>query len=296
MTRRARVQVKKKPVTRAEAAAQFGRNKARQRRRQWHRRILLSAAGLFALYVVVGSWWLVHTGRYDKGMEAANARAWQWTASFGFKLDQIQLSGRKHADGAAIKEAIGMEKGAPILNASLLEMKQRLEAIPEIKTATITRTLPSTLTIEVKERVPAAWWQSSGNVQLIDREGVVLSHYKYESKVTLPIVVGSDAPRHMKELMAILDTVPSLKPDVKAAVRVGSRRWNIQLTRDITILLPEDEPVAAWKRFAGLVEQKALLSKAIRSVDMRVEDRVFIMPIEDNKNPVTLTSYTAREI
>jgi cell division protein FtsQ len=273
MTRRAQVKVKKKAVTRAEAAAQFERNKQRQRRRQWHRRILLGSLIAIGLYVVIGSWWLVHTGRFDKGVESANAGAWQWTANMGFKLNQIQLSGRKHADAAAIKQAIGMEKGAPILESSLAEMKERLQAIPEIKTVSITRTLPGTLTIAVTERTPAAWWQSGGNVKLIDRDGVVLTHYKYNQPVTLPVVVGLDAPKNMPQLMAILDTVPSLKPDVKSATRVGSRRWNIQLTRDITVLLPEDEPVAAWKRFAGLVEQKALLSKAIRSVDMRVEDR-----------------------
>ena len=58
-------------------------------------------------------------------------------------------------------------------------------------------------------------------------------------------------------------------------------------------MLPEENPAAAWKRFAILAEKDALLSKAIRSVDMRVEDRVFIMPVEEQKNPVTLT--TARD-
>lgn len=296
MTRRARVKVKNKAVTRAEAAAQFGRNKARQRRKQWHKRILLGALACFVLYALVGGWWLFHTGRIEKGMESANAGLWQWTASAGFKLTQIQLTGREHASVDAIKQAIGIEKGEPILGVSLQDMKDRLQTISEIKSATITRTLPGTLTIAITERTPAAWWQNGGAVQLIDRDGVVLGHYKYNDRVALPVVVGADAPKNMPQLMAILNTVPSLKADVKSAVRVGSRRWNIQLSRDITVMLPEDEPVAAWKRFATLVEQKALLSKAIRSVDMRVEDRVFIMPIEDNRNPVTLTSYTPKEI
>ncbi|MFZ4542213.1 MAG: cell division protein FtsQ/DivIB, partial [Rickettsiales bacterium] len=78
-----------------------------------------------------------------------------------------------------------------------------------------------------------------------------------------------------------------------AAVRIGQRRWNVQLARDVVVMLPEEKPAEAWKRFATLVEKEALLSKAIRSVDMRVEDRVFIMPLEQQQNPITLT--TARD-
>jgi hypothetical protein len=65
------------------------------------------------------------------------------------------------------------------------------------------------------------------------------------------------------------------------------------MAHELVVMLPEEDPQAAWSRFARLVEKEALLSKAIRSVDMRVEDRVFIMPVEQKPNPITLT--TARE-
>jgi cell division protein FtsQ len=141
--------------------------------------------------------------------------------------------------------------------------------------------------------VPAAWWQQDGVQQLVDAQGVILSRDRYPEKLTLPVVVGNDAAKHVGELLALLDSAPSIKPDVVAAMRVGDRRWNVQLVHEVVVMLPEENPTEAWKRFAGLVEKEALLSKAIRSVDMRVEDRVFIMPIEQQQNPITLT--TARD-
>jgi cell division protein FtsQ len=102
--------------------------------------------------------------------------------------------------------------------------------------------------------------------------------------------VGDDAPKHVAELLALLDSAPNIKPEVVAAVRVGDRRWNLKLKRDIVVMLPEVSPVAAWKRFDVLVTRDALLSKAIRSVDMRMEDRVFIMPSEAKQNSITLTN------
>ena len=115
----------------------------------------------------------------------------------------------------------------------------------------------------------------------------MLARDTYHEKMALPLVVGEDAPAHIGELMSMLESVPSLMADVTAAVRVGGRRWNIEINHEITVLLPEDAPEKAWARFAKLVAEKGLLTKAIRSVDMRMEDRVFIMPVEEHKNPVT---------
>ncbi len=288
--RRAKVKVKSKTVTRTQAAAEFGRKKARQRRQLVKKRVVQVAGVAVASYVVVGGWWLYHTGKLAQSMDVASASAWQMTADAGFKLDQIYLEGRKHADATVVKAALGVHQGAPILALPLGDMKERLLAVPEVKTVTITRALPNRLTVVLTERLPAAFWQHDGNQQLIDAEGVVLSRDKYKEATGLPVVVGDDAPKHVGELIALLDSEPALKPDVVAAVRVGNRRWNIQLTRDIVVLLPEDKPLAAWKRFANLVDNQALLSKAVRSVDMRMEDRVFIMPTEERKSPITLTN------
>jgi cell division protein FtsQ len=128
---------------------------------------------------------------------------------------------------------------------------------------------------------------------LVDAEGVVLSSEKYEAKETLPVIVGNDAPQHVRELLALLNAAPSVKPQVAAAVRVGDRRWNVRLANNVTVMLPEENAKAAWTRFSRLVDREGLLTKAIRSVDMRMEDRVFIMPLEQQQNPITLT--TARD-
>lgn len=290
---RARVKVKKSPQSRAQAAAEFGRKKAKQRRQQWNRRVVMVAGGIVAAYMLVGSVILIRNGKLEHAVEQANAGFWRYTASLGFRVDQVTLEGRKHADTKAVKTALGITQGSPILAISLAEMKARLEAIPEVKSVGISRVLPNQLSITITERKPAAWWQQAGVQKLIDAEGVVLNREKYPEKMTLPVVVGDDAPKHVGELLALLNSEPAIKTDVVAAVRVGQRRWNVQLVHEVVVMLPEEKPEQAWKRFADLVQKEALLSKAIRSVDMRVEDRVFIMPIEQKQSPITLT--TARE-
>ncbi|MFM9890791.1 MAG: cell division protein FtsQ/DivIB [Rickettsiales bacterium] len=287
--RRARVQQKGVP-TRAQAVAEFGRKKAKLRRQQWKRRALLMGGIGFATYAVIGTYILYHNGRIQHAYEVAGQSFWQLTADAGFTLRQVTLAGRTHADTDAVKAALGVMQGTPILSVSLADMRERLSHIPEVKTVTITRALPDRIAITLTERVPAALWQHGGQSALVDAEGVVLAADKYKGAGGLPVIVGDDAAKHVGELIALLDSTPALKPDVVAAVRVGARRWNVQLKRDIVVMLPEDAPGDAWKRFATLVDNQALLSKAVRSIDMRMEDRVFIMPADDNKPAMTLTN------
>ncbi len=293
MPKRARVKVNKPAVTRAEVSAEFSRKKAKQRRQHLKKRILLSVGGVLTGYVAISFAWALHTGKVAEFLDQTEANWWQSTAAMGFRVDQVTLDGRVYASAEEVKAALGVKQGEPILAMSLAEMKTRIEKIPEVDSVQISRVLPSELKVTITERKPVALWQKDGVQRLIDSKGVVLTRMKYTGNPPLPVVVGPDAPEHVAELMTLLNTTPSLKTDVAAAVRVGGRRWNVQMKNEVTVMLPEDKPEAAWKRFANLVEKEALFSKAIRSVDMRLEDRVFILPLEQNKNPITLTS--ARE-
>lgn len=293
MAKRARVKVASRGPTRAQAAAEFSRKKHKLRVRQWKRRGLIMAGVAVVAYVGVGGWWLHHTGKIEKAVNVTSNAFWEVTADAGFRLDQIYLSGREHADANVVKAALSVRSGAPILALSLADMQQKLEAIPEVKTVTITRALPNKLSIVLTERQPAAMWQRDGQYMLVDAEGVVLAKEKYTTHEKLPVIVGEGAPQEVRGLIALLDTAPDIKPQVAAAVRVGGRRWNVRLVNNVTIMLPQEDPTSAWTRFAKLVNREGLLTKAIRSVDMRMEDRVFIMPLEQQKSPITLT--TARD-
>ncbi len=290
---RARVKVKG-GATRAQQAAEFSRKKAKLRMKHLKRRGLMAGAIVAVAYVGIGGWWLHHSGRLARAVEVASGTWWNMTASAGFEVKQVYLSGRQHADANMVKAALDVHPGEPIMQLDLAGIQKRLEAIPEVKTAMLSRELPANLRIVLTEREPAAVWQHGGNRMLLDADGVVLSSTKYPNVGELPLVVGEDAPKHVQEFTALLDAVPSLRQEVGAAVRVGDRRWNVQMKRGLTVMLPEHDPAAAWQRFAELVRKDALFTKSIRSVDMRLEDRVFILPGDENAAPVTLTS--AKEI
>ena len=296
MTKRAHVKVKPaRATTRHEAQAQFNRKKSRLRLKQIKRRAMLGAAVFGVLVVGIGGAHMHATGQLERTTTSIANRYWNVTADAGFAVKQIYLTGREHADTAVVKAALDIQPGTPILKLSLSEIQSRLQAIPEVQSVVISRQLPDAMSIALTERQPVALWQRGGKHVLVDNDGVVLSQGHYPNIRALPVIVGNDAPKHVRELTALLASEPNLRNDVVAAVRVGDRRWNVQLKRDITVMLPETAPEQAWKRFAALVVKDALFSKAIRSVDMRVEDRVFIMPIDQPQHKSMITLTNARE-
>jgi len=63
---------------------------------------------------------------------------------------------------------------------------------------------------------------------------------------------------------------------VQAAARVGERRWTLYLDNGVKIDLPEENVDAALKRVAELDATQNILSKGIREIDLRTNDRIVI--------------------
>jgi cell division protein FtsQ len=74
----------------------------------------------------------------------------------------------------------------------------------------------------------------------------------------------------------MLATEPDLAARVSAAIRVGDRRWNLLIDNSIDVLLPADEPAAAWAQLALLERSSAILKRDVRTVDVRLPDRLVV--------------------
>ena len=238
-------------------------------------------AALWTLPVVlaVGAYGAVVLSRLPVGQgllaEAGN-RALAWSARLGLRVSDIEVEGRETTDAATIMAALGAGRGTPILAVSPSRAKQQLEALPWVRSAAIERHLPGTLFVRLVERHPLAVWQHAGRQELIDREGGVIPVGDLSHFARLPTVVGEDAAKHAAELLAMLARQPELAARVTAAVRVDDRRWNLRLDNAIDVLLPEEEAAAAWARLAALERSDSLLQRNIKTVDMRLPDRLVL--------------------
>lgn len=253
-------------------------NRKRQWRKWWQtsQRLFVISTLAGVLGIAAGGWWFWHSGKLTQMADGMSGRFWQSTAHMGFKVEHVYLEGRKFTPLADITEAIGVHAGDPILSFSLSTMRARLEAIPRVRYAEVARVLPNQLHVHVVERQPIAVWQNEGKMHLIDADGVVMEYIDPAQYGQLLLVVGEDAPSHAHELLGVLQSEPELSKNVVSASRIGERRWNLHFRNGIELKLPEQQPAQAWQNFARMEHDQHLLERAVKSVDMRLSDRVFI--------------------
>jgi cell division protein FtsQ len=253
---------------------------SRRRPRRWTARLrvglvwvgvpLLLAAG------VVGAVLTTHSPAGEFVWHGASRRLLEASAELGFRVADIRVEGRATTDRDTILKALGARLGTPILAVDPVRAKQQLESLPWVRSALIERRLPDTIYVRLVEREPMALWQHGGKIELIDRTGAVIPVTRLDRFAKLPMVVGEDAARHAAALLAILSSEPDLAARVTAAVDVGGRRWNLRIDNSIDVLLPSDDPAAAWADLARLQRNDAILQRDVQAIDMRLPDRLVV--------------------
>jgi cell division protein FtsQ len=265
----------------------FKRNAA-----SFFRRGYYTVAAVSLAIAIGASWWWVHSGKLGLMMDRAQQSVLGTTANAGMELKYIYLAGRNHANLEEVTTAIGLEAGDPILGLSVDAIKERLKKLDWVRNAVVERQLPDTLHVQIIERQPIAVWQRKGKLKLVDQQGEVIAsadggHKEYGN---LLLVVGDDAPLHTVELMRMLSAEPELFGNLSAAVRVGNRRWDVKFRNGIEVKLPANNPEKAWAMLAEMEREQKVLSRNIRAVDLRVEDRMFIDLPPDAKDAISNTN------
>ena len=238
---------------------------------------LVGAAVSISLGILgAGFLWPLDPGGFDRLISGTKWQIIGATARLGFRVEDILAVGRAQTGREELLKAVRVSKGAPILAFDIEAARRRVEDLPWIRNAQIERILPHTIFMKVKEREPLAIWQHQGQFSLIDHEGTVILRDKLDRFASLIVVVGEEAPKHAAKLLDILASEPKLYKLVEAAVWVGGRRWNIRLTGNIDVRLPEIDAKHAWTRLGEYERTHSVLERDVKVLDLRMPDRLIV--------------------
>lgn len=199
------------------------------------------------------------------------------SAKIGFRTADIFIQGRKNTRKEALLKAIGLSAGSPIYQKSPKKIRTDIEALPWVRYAVVQRRLPDAYHIAIQERQPVALWQYKKKHYLVDGEGTVISRYNHAQYAHLPIIVGSEAPRHAREILELLGQFPKIRERLTALTWVGNRRWDLQIDQKITVRLPDENPREGLERLAMLMNTKKLHKKNMTRVDLRHPDHMILL-------------------
>jgi cell division protein FtsQ len=244
----------------------------------WRQPMLLGIAVLLLGCGGGGGWWAWREGWLVEAQARIDAASRSVIGAITpFKLADVTVEGRDYVERGAILAALNVRQGDSLLGVDLQASRQRLEAIDWVASATVERRLPDTLYVTLRERRAVALWQNGTEYTLIDRNGrTVRASRMPPGAESLLLLGGAGAPEHVGELLLLLAYEPALTRQLRAAVWVGQRRWNLVLTNGVEIWLPEEDAVAALQQLAKLEERHKLLSREYGVVDLRLPDKLYL--------------------
>lgn len=244
----------------------------------WRQPMLIGAAVLLLGCGGGGGWWAWREGWLVEAQKQLDAISHSVVGAITpFKLADVTVEGRDYVERGAILAALNVSRGDSLLGIDLQASRRRLEAIDWVEWATVERRLPDTLYVTLKERRAVAIWQHGDEYTLIDKNGrTVRASRMPPGAESLLLLGGPGAPEHVGDLLLLLTYEPTVAGQLRAAVWVGQRRWNLILNNGVEIWLPEEDAIAALQQFAKLDGQHKLLSREFGVVDLRLPDKLYL--------------------
>jgi len=167
------------PLNQEEPEPPFLRPKTRTRVRRARRgplgrTILAAQAAAMLLLATLAGW-------------AGYARV---MASERLRVAKVEVRGSRFLSDQEVRELLGSAVGDNILGLDIEALKARLRSSPWVADAAISRALPDTLRVEIRERAPLALAEAE-QLQLMDEDGTLIEPYgPRTASFDLPIVRG----------------------------------------------------------------------------------------------------------
>lgn len=130
------------------------------------------------------------------------------------------------------------------------------------------------LAVRIVERTPAVVWQTRHTLEILDPEGHRVGPIDSRAAhAALPLVAGIGGNAAVPEALRLLAVAEALEDRVIGLQRMGARRWDVVLTGDQRILLPETGAEQALARVLALDAAQDLFARDVSVIDMRLPDR-----------------------
>ena len=202
-----------------------------------HRRLILAALALVVVAAVLT--WLV-----------------AFSSVLGVRT--VTVHGTQTLSSAQVRQAAAIANGTPLVRLDKAAVLHRVEALPDVASASVTTSFPSTVVITVTERLAVGYVRSGGDVRLVDRTGDQYRSVPSAPK-QLPRFVVSAGPGARATGAAVATVAAALPAQVRGDVD------SIQaLDPDAITLLMSDGRVVRWGSADRSTDKARILPALLR--------------------------------
>ncbi|HEX4189758.1 MAG TPA: FtsQ-type POTRA domain-containing protein [Marmoricola sp.] len=183
----------------------------------------------------------------------------------------VDVTGNSTVPVARIKSIARVPIGRPLARVDLAAIQARVETIPAIAAAAVSRSWPHTIHITITERVAVAVVNRGAGLQAIDASGILFGRYA-SAPANLPLV--KTAPNVKAAALAeVAKVVTSLRPDIAADVD----HVDVATVDQISLAMHGGVTVE-WGSAAGSADKAEVLAvllkqKGVHLIDVSVPGR-----------------------
>ena len=214
------------------ARSEFAKRRHAGRRRRW--RIVLALVMVAALVAGIG--WLVLASPY-------------------VTAEQTSVGGSRSVPAARVERVARVPLGTPLARVDLAAVRARVETIPAVRRAEVSRSWPHTVRIVVTARVPVAVVDQGQGLRAVDDQGVLFGGYQSRPAglplITTPAGTASDALAEGARVVA------SLAPAIARRVQTT----DVASVDQVTLVLRNGRKIV-W----GSAEQSTLKAQVVEAM------------------------------
>ncbi len=215
--------------------------------------------------------------------------------------EDIMVSGNHFVSREEILNALGIAAagttviGSNIFRLPLEEKEKQVEAIPWVRSAILIRVYPNRLAVSVVERTPVAFVNISGQVKLVDGEGVLLE-WPEKAVFDFPVLRGLDPAGGGTEgggwggrLALYQEFARQLEPEaaqsgwliseVDLADADDLKALLVQGRETIQVHFGQKDFLERFRNFLALLPEVRKTNAKIDSVDLRYHNQILVNPV-----------------
>ncbi len=207
-----------------------------------------------------------------------SAKANDLMIAAGFGIDQVNVSGQRYTADSDVFDALDLPNVKTFAAFDSDAALKRIERIPWVDTAQITRIYPGTLDVVVHERAPAFIWKRGDMNYLVDATGRTLGPVPAANTWNLPRVVGEGADSEAILMLSALRQYPQIERQYAYGERIAERRWRIFLKNGTALDLGADREIEGFEEIANARDVAPALKTTAMIVDVRTPGRIAMRP------------------
>ena len=176
------------------------------------------------------------------------------------------------SDLTAVQTVAAAGLGAKTNSLNIDSLNRRIDEVPTVQHSATRRMPNGTLRVMVHFYNAVAQWTDGVAFYPLASDGTII-RTPSDARDTTAVVFRGMLPENLSEITAAARTIIS---DIDYMEWIENRRWNIITNGGITVMLPENDPVAAIRGLHSLNEKQHILAKDINTIDMRDAARILI--------------------